>query len=116
VKLPCTGRVDAKLVLDAIEEGADGICVVGCLEGECHFLKGNIMARRQINHAKRILESIHIDPERVEMFNLSASDGPLFAQYAKKFTQKLRALGPVFQEHVEEATFEERQQNVHASE
>ena len=96
IKLPCTGRVSAIQILTAIEEGADGVSVVGCREGDCHFISGNIKARRQVEYIKRILESLGIEPERVEMYNLSASDGPLFAKYAIEHTEKIFKLGPVF--------------------
>ena len=96
IKLPCTGRVSAIQILTAIEDGADGVCVVGCREGDCHFISGNIKARRQVEYVKSILESLGIEPERVEMYNLSASDGPLFAKYATEHTEKVLRLGPVF--------------------
>ena len=96
IKLPCTGRISAIQILAAIEEGADGVCVVGCREGDCHFISGNIKARRQVEYVKRILESVGIEPERVEMYNLSASDGPLFARYASDHTEKILKLGPIF--------------------
>ena len=98
IKLPCTGRVSAIQILTAIEDGADGVCVIGCREGDCHFIRGNIKARRQVEYVKRILESLGIEPERVEMYNLSASDGPLFAKYASEHTKKILELGGVFKE------------------
>ena len=83
--------------MQAFEDGADGVYVVGCREGDCHFVDGNIKARRQIEQTKRILESIGIEPERVKMYNLSASDGPLFAEYAKEFTDRIHGLGPLYE-------------------
>lgn len=69
---------------------------VGCLEGDCHYIDGNIKARRIINYTKKILESIGVEPERVAMYNLSASDGPLFAKYAEEFHEIIIGLGPLF--------------------
>lgn len=96
VKLPCTGRITPLLLLKAIEEGADGVYAVGCIEGDCHYIDGNIKARRIINHVKKLLQSIGIEPERLTMYNMSSSDGPLFAQYANEFTEIIKGLGPVY--------------------
>jgi len=68
---------------------------VGCKEGDCHYLDGNIKAKRIVKYTKGVLESIGIDPGRVEMYNLSASDGPLFAQFAREFNDRITGLGPV---------------------
>ena len=96
VKLPCTGRVNTLLLLRTIEDGADGVCVVGCREGDCHYLGGNIKARHQVEYTKKMLESLGVEPERVRMYNLSASDGPLFAEYAREFTDIITKLGPIY--------------------
>ena len=96
IKLPCTGRVSPLLLLKTIEEGADGVYVVGCKEGDCHYLEGNKKARKIVKYVKGMLESIGVDPGRVEMYNLSASDGPLFAQYARDFTERIKGLGPIY--------------------
>ncbi len=82
------------LLLKAIENGADGVYVVGCLEGDCHFLKGNLKAKKRVEYAKRLLDETGIGGGRVEMYNLSAADGPRFADVAREITDKVRALGP----------------------
>ncbi len=94
VNVPCTGRVDMIHLLKAMEQGADGVYVAGCMEGECHFINGNIKAKRRVAAVKRLLEEVGIEPERVEMFNVSASDGPRFAAVAREMTERIRALGP----------------------
>ena len=94
IQVPCTGRVDIIHLLKAIEDGADGVYVAGCLEGECHFLTGNLKARRKVNYVKKVLVEIGIEPERVEMFNLSAGEGPKFAQYAHEMVDRIKKLGP----------------------
>lgn len=92
--LPCTGRIDESLLLKAFENGADGVMVVGCLEGDCHYLSGNIRARARVKRVSDILEKIKIGPERIRMFNLSAGEGSKFAAYANEFAGKIRELGP----------------------
>jgi coenzyme F420-reducing hydrogenase delta subunit len=94
VSVPCTGKVDLIHLLRAFEKGADGAYVVGCMEGECRFNKGNLRARKRVEQAQKILESIGIGAERVQMYNLSSSEGPKFAQFATEMTDKIRALGP----------------------
>ncbi len=94
IKVPCTGRVDVIMVLKAFESGLDGAYVAGCLEGECHFLKGNLRARKRIEYVKTLLEETGIGSDRVEMYNLSSSQGPKFAEIAREMTEKIRALGP----------------------
>jgi F420-non-reducing hydrogenase iron-sulfur subunit len=94
VQLPCSGRVDMLHLLKAIEEGADGVCVAGCLEGECHFVEGNLKTKKKVMAVKKILEAAGVEPERVEMFNLSSAMGPRFAEIAEEMTEQIRSLGP----------------------
>ncbi|BBO68624.1 methyl-viologen-reducing hydrogenase subunit delta [Desulfosarcina alkanivorans] len=94
IQLPCSGRVDMLHLLRAIEEGADGVCVAGCLEGECHFVEGNLKTRKKVEAVKKALVSAGIEPERVEMFNLSSAMGARFAEIATQMTEQIRALGP----------------------
>ncbi len=94
VRLPCTGKVDVRVLLEAFEKGADGAYVAGCLEGDCHFLTGNLRAKKRVDLAKRILEDAGIGGERLEMFNMSAAMGPRFAEVAREMTEKIRKLGP----------------------
>ncbi len=94
VQVPCTGRIDALFLLRAIEAGADGVYVAGCLEGECHFLEGNLRARKRVDFVKGVLGEIGLEPERVEMFNLSSAMGPRFAEIARDMTERIRRLGP----------------------
>lgn len=94
IRVPCTGKVDVLHLLRAFEKGADGVCVVGCLEGDCHYDKGNFRARKRVVQAGRILEAIGIGGDRVQMVNLSSSDGPLFARTAAEMVDRIRAAGP----------------------
>ena len=82
------------MVLKAFESGVDGVYLAGCLEGECHFLKGNLRAKKRVMYLKKLLAEVGIEPERVEMYNVSSSDGPRFAQIAHEMTAKIRTLGP----------------------
>lgn len=94
IRVPCTGKVDIIHLLKAIEKGADGAYVVGCLEGDCRFENGNLRARKRVEHAQEILEKIGIGGERVRMYNLSSGEGPRFAEVAKEMTEKIIEMGP----------------------
>lgn len=92
VRLPCTGKADANLVLEAFADGADGVMVAGCEIGSCHFQKGNERAVKRVGYAKRLLREAGVNPERLEMYHIAASQGPLFAQRAREFTERIRGL------------------------
>jgi F420-non-reducing hydrogenase iron-sulfur subunit len=94
IQVPCTGRVDILHLLKAIEDGADGVYVAGCLEGECHFLVGNLKAKKRVQYVKKVLQELGVEPERVEMFNLSAGEGPRFAEIAREMVERIKVLGP----------------------
>ncbi len=94
IQVPCTGRVDIIHLLKAVEDGADGVYVAGCLEGECHYLSGNLKAKKRVQYVKNVLKEIGIEPERVEMFNLSAGEGPRFAEIAREMVDRIKKLGP----------------------
>ena len=94
IKLPCSGTIDVLHILKAFEQGADGVFVAGCLKGTCHFIEGNSRAEKRVAQAKTILSEIGLEAERLEMFFVSASEGPQFANVARKMTDKVRELGP----------------------
>ncbi len=94
VRLPCTGKIDVIHILRAFEKGADGVYVVGCMEGDCHFNEGNFRARKRVEQAAKILDKVGVGGQRVKMFNLSSGEGPLFAQYSIEMDTKIKELGP----------------------
>jgi len=94
LRLPCTGKVDVAYLMQAFEKGVDGVIVAGCLEGGCHFQEGNLRAKRRTALARQVLAEAGIEPERLEMFNLSSADGPKFVEIIKTMTERIKALGP----------------------
>lgn len=94
VRVPCTGKVDVLHILRSFEKGADGVYVVGCMEGDCRFERGNLRARKRVQQAQAILDKVGIGGERVKMFNLSSGEGPRFAEYAIEMTEKIQSMGP----------------------
>ncbi len=96
VQVPCTGRVSLVNILHAIECGADGVFLSGCLIGDCHYISGNEKAAALIQHAKRLFIEMGIAPERVHMYYNSASMGPQFAETCRRFTEIIKGLGPLY--------------------
>ena len=94
IRVPCTGKVDSLHILRAFEKGADGVYVVGCREGDCHYNNGNFRARKRVEHVRQVLDTIGIGGHRVRMCNLSSSDGPLFVRYAEEMHAKITETGP----------------------
>lgn len=80
--------------MKAFENGADGVMVVGCLEGDCHYVSGNIRARARVERVYEILDKIDIGKDRIRMYNLSAGEGSKFAAYANEFVEQILELGP----------------------
>lgn len=94
LKIPCTGKVDVLYLLRAFEDGADGVIVAGCEEGTCHFINGNIKAKKKVKYTKKILDEIGLKGERLEMYNLSAAMGQKFADLTLEMTERIKKLGP----------------------
>lgn len=94
IQVPCTGKVDLIHLLQAFEAGADGVIVAGCLEGDCHYMQGNLYAKKRVKRAKEILEKVGLNQDRVEMYNLSAGQGSRFAEIVREMDERVRALGP----------------------
>ena len=94
LRLPCTGKIEVDYILGAFERGVDGVIVAGCLEGGCHFLEGNLRARRRVERAQKLLAEIGLEPQRLEMFNLSSAEGARFAEIVTEMTERLARLGP----------------------
>jgi coenzyme F420-reducing hydrogenase delta subunit len=94
VEMPCTGRASVLEILHALEKGADGVAVAGCLPGTCHYIQGNTHASQRVDHAAGLLEQIGLEPERVRMINISAAMGEQFAIEVTNFVEAIEALGP----------------------
>jgi coenzyme F420-reducing hydrogenase delta subunit/ferredoxin len=92
----CTGRIDLAFVLRAFQKGADGVIIGGCWLGECHYVtEGNYYALNMMHLAKRLLEHAGVEPERLRLEWISASEGVRFAEVMNDFTGQLRELGPL---------------------
>jgi F420-non-reducing hydrogenase iron-sulfur subunit len=94
IKVPCTGRLGVLTVIKAFENGVDGVFFFGCLEGSCHFVEGNIRAKKRLGYVRELLNECGIGGDRVAMFNTSAAMGVQFAQYANGVVERIKSLGP----------------------
>lgn len=94
VKLPCTGKVDVLLLLRALEHGADGVMVAGCLEGDCHYQRGNLHARQRVERVQALIRQVGLEPGRVRMFNMSSGMGQAWADAVSEMDAQIRELGP----------------------
>lgn len=97
IRVMCSGRINPIFVLNALQEGMDGVIIGGCHPGECHYETGNYLARRRMTVLKKMLEYIGIDPKRVQMTWVSASEGGKFAEVIKTATDEIKKLGPISQ-------------------
>jgi len=94
VRVMCSGRIDPTFVLKAFKEGADGVLISGCHPGDCHYHEGNYKALRRYHLLTPYLEQMGIEPERIRLEWVSASEGNRFAEIVDEMTESLRNLGP----------------------
>ena len=95
IQVPCTGRIEILHLLKPFEEGADGVYVAGCQSDSCQYMEGISKASKRVAHVKKVLQEINMEPERIEIFELSASRGGKFVDVAYEMTERLEALGPI---------------------
>jgi F420-non-reducing hydrogenase iron-sulfur subunit len=94
VRLPCSGKTDIRYLLEAFEQGADGVYIVACPIGNCHHVRGNERGFARLKRAKEILDDIGLGGERLEMFFMSGSQAHAFASAVNQMTERIRELGP----------------------
>ena len=94
IRTPCTGRLEVNYFMRALENGADGVLVAGCEEGGCHFIDGNLYARRRVDYIREVLSEIGLDKERLRMVNVSAAMARPLADHITDMVETVRNLGP----------------------
>ena len=95
VLLPCTGRVSPLHLLGALAEGADGVMVAGCLLGQCHYREGNFNAVDRVAFVQRLLKTVGVEPERCQMFTMSAGEPPKFVAAVREMDRVIGGLPPL---------------------
>jgi len=94
VRVPCTGRINPFFIIKALTDGWDGIVVSGCHPGDCHYISGNLVARRRFAMLDKLLEFFGIEPGRINFMWASAAEGERFANLITKATENVKKLGP----------------------
>ena len=94
IRVPCSGRINPLYILKALQNGADGVLVSGCHPGDCHYISGNLVARRKFALLKKYLESVGVEPQRVHFSWVSASEGQRFAALMNKVIEEVSSVGP----------------------
>jgi coenzyme F420-reducing hydrogenase delta subunit len=94
IRVPCSGRINPVFLLRALQSGADAVLVSGCHPGDCHYISGNLAARRKFTLFRDLLKYVGIEPERVQFTWVSASEGGRFASVVEKVVEQARKLGP----------------------
>jgi F420-non-reducing hydrogenase iron-sulfur subunit len=95
IPIICTGKIDTTYMMKAFEKGADGILILGCPEGDCHYQDGNYEAKKRVFLLRRMLESIGVEGERVRIVLSSDPEGHRIAQLEKEMKADLAKLGPI---------------------
>ena len=95
IRVMCSGRVNPVFLINSLQNGIDGILIGGCHPGECHYDTGNYLARRRITILKKLLEYVGIDPRRVKLTWVSASEGNKFAEVINEFAAEIKKIGPI---------------------
>lgn len=94
IRLPCTGKTDIRYLLEAFEQGADGVYVVACPIGNCHHVRGNERGLARLKRAQKILDDIGLGGERLDMFFMSGSQAQSFVSAVNTMTERIHRLGP----------------------
>ncbi|MCK4926638.1 hydrogenase iron-sulfur subunit [Candidatus Aerophobetes bacterium] len=94
IRVMCSGRINPMFIVNALQEGADGVLIGGCHPGDCHYSQGNYYARRKFQIMRKILEYLGIDPARVRMSWVSASEGQKFADVISEVIGDVKKIGP----------------------
>lgn len=95
IRVMCSGRVDPTLILQSFKEGIDGVAVLGCHPGDCHYQTGNYEAENKMQMTKQVLEKIGIEPDRLYLDWVSAAEGKRFSEVVTSFTDQITSLGPL---------------------
>ena len=93
IRVPCSGRINPLYIVKALQSGADGVLVSGCHPGDCHYVSGNLYARRKFALLKSFLEYAGVEPKRVQFSWVSASEGNRFAELVQRIVQDIKNLG-----------------------
>ena len=100
IRVMCSGRVDPEFIMEAFRGGVDGVMILGCHPGDCHYIEGNYKALKRYNMLKPLLDQFNIEQERLYLDWVSASEGEKFARVTREMNERITKLGPLSWENI----------------
>jgi coenzyme F420-reducing hydrogenase delta subunit len=97
IRVMCSARVNPLFIVNALQQGADGVLISGCWPGDCHYIEGNYFARRRFMLMHKLLEHMGVDPRRINMSWVSASEGAKYKEVVEETVERVKAAGPMDQ-------------------
>ena len=97
IRVMCSARVNPLFIVNALQQGADGVLISGCWPGDCHYIEGNYFARRRFMLIHKLLEHMGVDPRRINMSWVSASEGAKYKEVVEETVERVKAAGPMDQ-------------------
>ncbi len=97
IRVMCSARVNPLFIVNALQQGADGVLISGCWPGDCHYIEGNYFARRRFMLMHKLLEHVGVDPRRINMSWVSASEGAKYKEVVEETVARVKAAGPMDQ-------------------
>ncbi len=94
IRVMCSGRIDPLFVLKAFLKGADGVMMMGCHPGDCHYQKGNYNTRRRYVLLSHLFETLGLEKKRIGLWWVSASEANRYAKVTNEYTEEIKKLGP----------------------
>jgi F420-non-reducing hydrogenase iron-sulfur subunit len=91
IRVPCSGRVSPEIVMRTFDQGADGVIVLGCHIGECHYTNGNHRTAKRMPVLKSLMEFVGLEPERFRLDWVSASEGERYSRIVTEFSECVRS-------------------------
>jgi F420-non-reducing hydrogenase iron-sulfur subunit len=98
IRVMCSGRVSPEMILRAFRSGADGVLVLGCHIGDCHYISGNHRTVKRVPLVRQLLGYVGVNPDRLRLDWVSSAEAPKFTKVTQEFVETVRALGPIAEE------------------
>lgn len=93
IEMPCGGKTEVLYLMKSFESGADGVCVITCPEGECHFLEGNLRAKERVKYTKKLLNEISLESDRLQIYQLPAKKRDEFTRVVGEMVDRIKRIG-----------------------
>jgi F420-non-reducing hydrogenase iron-sulfur subunit len=91
----CSGKIDSRHIFKAFRAGADGVLILGCPEGHCHYQDGNYQTRKKVYLMQKIMKAFGIEPERLSINMSHDPEGKNIPSLVQEMKERLIKLGPI---------------------